>query len=225
MNIFLITNKSDNLIGSSLILGAIGGYILITFFLFFIIVFRFQVLRSLEFIFLSQEIKKLSFTGEISYFVLLTAIKNIIYIPFINKWLYKSFSHFNINISSRVEEYLNYFGISQLLEPYILIYTFFILFISILFFMFICKWSFKSSLLITLLLFVFTKLVIGVVMSLIPLIMDFVLGPIENVTKITAISKTQIGNPLLNFLFNILFIPRFVFGIFLFRFLFWLPFP
>jgi hypothetical protein len=198
-------------------LGAIGGYILIFLLIAFIIFVRFLVLRNLEFSFLSSRYKKLTLSMEILYFGSLTLIKNAIYIPIIYGKFPKNSFNFILNISSEAEEYLNYFGISQILN-YSILYTLFLLILSVLFFKFICKWQFKTSLKITLLLFVITKITIGVVLSLIPLTMDYILSPVGKL-----ISKSQ-SSMFFNFINGIFFIQRYFFNVF-FRAFLWIPFP
>lgn len=198
-------------------LGAIGGYILIFLLIAFIIFVRFLVLRNLEFSFLSSRYKKLTLSMEILYFGSLTLIKNAIYIPIIYGKFPKNSFNFILNISSEAEEYLNYFGISQILN-FSILYTLFLLILSVLFFKFICKWQFKTSLKITLLLFVITKITIGVVLSLIPLTMDYILSPVGKL-----ISKSQ-SSMFFNFINGIFFIQRYFFNVF-FRAFLWIPFP
>jgi hypothetical protein len=214
-----------------LFIGSLFGLIVSLILIIYIFAAKFLVVRKLENLFLSRTEKILSLRVEIVYLITFSFIKNIYSIPIINNLFYKILSNsifnFNIDFSPKLEQHLNFFGISQLSDHRFLIFSLLIILFSILFFIFICKWSLKSSILITLLFFIITKILTGAVFSLYILIFDYILYPIHNllIGKFIFLKYNVLFINLKYFISGIVLIPRFAFGSFFLRGLFWLLYP
>jgi hypothetical protein len=213
-----------------LLIGAILGYIISIYLVVYIIALKFVVLRRLERYYLPPTMKMLSTPIEISYFFVMTTLKNLNIIPIINNFINQNVSNciinFNIDIPSGLVVYSNYLGISHLLYATFLIYSVFLILCSILFFKYICKWPFKPSIIISLLFFIVTKVLTSLIFTFYSFTVDYIIIPFNAlISRINLFQSIILYNNFRYFFAGVLFIPRIGFISAIFKGLFWSLYP